>query len=387
MQPENVRLLLPTIQEDSCVNHGRRGEPVNRKRWSTLADVPSVLVALPFACAGMLLLMVVLTQPVEDRSPLKEHGLESRLADWEEWKRKFHDAFHQTEHSVEDLINVTTDLLKNLTDIPNCDEEDVMQGPVYLNHSFAYGLLARSMNNNFFLISQGWDAQVNQAYCAVATTAALLNSFRGHIDLPIDPAYSPFAYATQHNLWNKCTSHKVIRRSHNYDGILEAPGGLGMDQTKLLLECNLPEDFSVKAVHLDPSAVSVDAMRQDLKEAIESDDARVMINYNRVSANQVGGGHWSPLGSYNVERDAFLVMDVAKYKYPPAWITTDLLYASLSTFDPCGTWGFPTAQKDIPITLQNPSTQEEFQEVMTILGCQATRRGYIVVRKNPTSYE
>ena len=49
--------------------------------------------------------------------------------------------------------------------------------------------------------------------------------------------------------------------------------------------------------------------------------------------NQDGSGHFSPIGAYDSESDSVLILDVAKYKYPPFWVTTSDLQASLNTID------------------------------------------------------
>lgn len=33
-----------------------------------------------------------------------------------------------------------------------------------------------------------------------------------------------------------------------------------------------------------------------------------------------GGGHFSPIGGYHAPSDAALVLDVARFKYPPYWV-------------------------------------------------------------------
>src|SRR5262249_54879780 len=45
-------------------------------------------------------------------------------------------------------------------------------------------------------------------------------------------------------------------------------------------------------------------------------------------------GHFSPLAAYNAQADRFLVMDVARYKYPPVWAKADALFNAMNTSDP-----------------------------------------------------
>ncbi|MGQ4001563.1 phytochelatin synthase family protein [Francisellaceae bacterium CB299] len=57
------------------------------------------------------------------------------------------------------------------------------------------------------------------------------------------------------------------------------------------------------------------------------------MNYNRADMGAVGGGHFSPLAAYNPGADSWLLMDVARYKYPPAWIKTSDLYKAIQAND------------------------------------------------------
>lgn len=251
---------------------------------------------------------------------------------------------------------------------------------IYLNTSEAYDLLVqgyrwKDFSRDFFKLQEGWDAQWNQAFCAVAASAALLNSLVGLTDLPMDPSYDPYPYATQDNMFNECTNANVIHRNETFDGIFVEPYGLGMDQTKEMISCHLSSDsWSVEAYHVDPTLISIEEMRRDLLTALMSPVSRVMINFDRSSVHQHGDGHWSPIGSYSYANDAFLVMDVAKYKYPPAWIPATMLYQSLSTLDSCGSWNFPHAQDAL-------SGKKHHSNVKNILGCKATYRGYIIVKQ------
>jgi len=45
------------------------------------------------------------------------------------------------------------------------------------------------------------------------------------------------------------------------------------------------------------------------------------------------GGHFSPLAAYDQKTDRFLMMDVARYRYPPVWIKTNDLFKAMDTLD------------------------------------------------------
>jgi hypothetical protein len=44
-------------------------------------------------------------------------------------------------------------------------------------------------------------------------------------------------------------------------------------------------------------------------------------------------GHYSPLAAYHEGTDRFLLLDVARYKYPPAWIEASELYGAMTATD------------------------------------------------------
>lgn len=275
----------------------------------------------------------------------------------------------------------------NITHRDRVYDESLM----YFNTTAAFALLVTGYgwydsSRDFFAYQQGLDTQENQAYCAVASSAAVINSFRGRLDLPMDPIYAPFPYATQNNLFNECTDLNVAVHNDTFDGIRHAPGGLNLDQSKALLECNLPSTgWTVEAHHVDPNVVSLDDMRKDLVLSLMSPASRVIVNYNRAAANQEGGGHFSPLGGYSHERDSFLLMDVAKYKYPFVWIPAPVLYRSMMTVDACGSIHSPSTKqvelKSSHPELAEPKSSRDLSKAVSKLGCKAAFRGYLIVKQ------
>ena len=47
-----------------------------------------------------------------------------------------------------------------------------------------------------------------------------------------------------------------------------------------------------------------------------------------------GTGHYSPVGGYHPGRDLVLVLDTARFKYPPYWVSLSDLYKSMQDSDP-----------------------------------------------------
>jgi hypothetical protein len=301
-------------------------------------------------------------------------------------------------------------------------------GLLYDSTKSANGYLSEYSLDYFLLNSGGFDAQINQAYCGVASVAATLNSLKyakrfregtdlsgWSFDLPIDPVYDPYPYATQHDvLVNECVWDNVIEhgdsgsgnnkgggRLHGgtMDGILKPPYGLSLEQASKLLDCHTSKEWAVTVQHVNPSSeLTLQKMRYELKAALIDPDARVIINYDRKGFGQVGGGHFSPLGAYHVSTDSFLVVDVAKYKYPPVWVGADTLYSAMATIDRCGTYDYPQGQKrledDNDTTsdedaatgkLINPLSEEDYDSALQVLNCKEMMRGYIILKKKSSS--
>ena len=52
-----------------------------------------------------------------------------------------------------------------------------------------------------------------------------------------------------------------------------------------------------------------------------------------MTIGQEIGGHISPLAAYDDESDRFLILDVARYKYPPVWVKASDLFDAMNTPD------------------------------------------------------
>lgn len=284
---------------------------------------------------------------------------------------------------------------------------------LYNAHQSSFGLLYDASNPSNYFVSEysvdyfllnsgGFDAQINQAYCSVASVATLLNSlkfakrFEGTLDLPIDLRYDPYPYATQQDILDgDCVYNTVIETKwniageENVDGIFIPPYGLSLEQSGKLLKCHTSDEWEVTVREVDPSQLTLSQMRYDLKAALIDPDARVMINYDRKSLGQRGGGHFSPLGAYHASTDSFLIVDVAKYKYPPVWVGAGTLFSSMATVDKCGTYDYPKGQERLTGNtsdgksnqLFNPITPEEYESSLELLNCEQKMRGYIILKK------
>ena len=59
----------------------------------------------------------------------------------------------------------------------------------------------------------------------------------------------------------------------------------------------------------------------------------MILNTGREVLEQTGTGHFVPVGGFSCEDDRALLLDTARFKYPPHWVKLELLYESLCTRD------------------------------------------------------
>ena len=187
-------------------------------------------------------------------------------------------------------------------------------------------------------LAASFDTQITQAFCGVASSVMTLNA--SEASKPLSVPYGPYRYFTQCNIFNE-----TARARLDLDRI--ADEGLTLAQVQWLLNAQdgvrascfhagVPEP-GVASEAVPPCAAVEDAaqFREAAKTALGARDRFVLINFSRgtMSDDGQGGGHFSPLGAYDEETDSFLVMDVARYKYPPFWVDADLLWRSMATTD------------------------------------------------------
>ncbi|CAH1431863.1 unnamed protein product [Lactuca virosa] len=78
---------------------------------------------------------------------------------------------------------------------------------------------------------------------------------------------------------------------------------------------------------------NIDEFRKHVIACSTSDDCHVISSYNRATFKQTGSGHFSPIGGYHAGRDMALILDVARFKYPPHWVPLKLLWEAMDTLD------------------------------------------------------
>ena len=70
-----------------------------------------------------------------------------------------------------------------------------------------------------------------------------------------------------------------------------------------------------------------------VKKLVQHDDKVLVLSYSRKILGQTGDGHFSPLGGYHPQSDLVLILDTARFKYPPHWVQLKLLWEAMHALD------------------------------------------------------
>ncbi|XP_013395000.1 uncharacterized protein LOC106162300 isoform X1 [Lingula anatina] len=178
---------------------------------------------------------------------------------------------------------------------------------------FRKALDAGHLNSYFSLASQ-FRTQEEPAYCGLSTLVMVLNA------LAVDPGRvwkGPWRWYHE-DMLECCVPLQIIQEK-----------GITLREFVCLAICNY---LDVVTTYVDHSA-SLKDFREIVKELTQVDDKVLVCSYSRKTLKQTGAGHFSPIGAYEPERDLVLLMDVARFKYPPHWVSLPLLWEAMKTVD------------------------------------------------------
>lgn len=171
----------------------------------------------------------------------------------------------------------------------------------------------------YFPLANNFLTQKNQSFCGVASIVMVLNAMQ--LPAPAVAEYDPFLMFTQENVLDARTETVI-----SVDTIKKQ--GMTLDQLGSLLAL---QPVSVEVHHAADS--SLEEFRSKTRDYLAKPDHFVIVNYLRKTIGQEKGGHISPLAAFDAESDRFLILDVARYKYPPVWVKTAELFAAMNTQD------------------------------------------------------
>jgi glutathione gamma-glutamylcysteinyltransferase len=178
------------------------------------------------------------------------------------------------------------------------------------------GAMAAGTAEPFFPLVAHLHTQAEPAWCGLGTLVTVLNA------LEIDPG-RPWKGAWRFFGEELLVCCKSLAES--------AADGLSLDEVACLAQCNGADAEVARAE--DPTAEAT--FRAALDVAVRAPAGPFLVaNYARTPLGQTGSGHFSPLAAWHPETDRVLVLDVARFKYPPHWVPVARLVAAMATLDP-----------------------------------------------------
>lgn len=180
-------------------------------------------------------------------------------------------------------------------------------------------LIGADAREAYFPLASNFLTQKNQSFCGVASMVMVFNAMQ--LPSPEVPEYKPYTTFTQDNVLDARTDAII-----SIDTIKKQ--GITLTQLGAL--------FAVQPVIAEvhhASGSSLEEFRNKARDYLSKPDHFVVVNYLRMAIGQEKGGHISPLAAYDAETDRFLILDVARYKYPPVWVKAEELFNAMNTPD------------------------------------------------------
>lgn len=167
----------------------------------------------------------------------------------------------------------------------------------------------------YFALAEQFHTQAEPAFCGLGTMVVVLNA------LAIDPGriWRGVWRWYGEEMLDCCQSLPVIKET-----------GITLDEFVCISRCN-----GAKVTAHRYTESSLDEFRQDVQQTTSTvQGVHIVAAYSRKVLGQTGDGHFSPIGGYHPQRDSVLLLDVARFKYPPHWVPLPLLWQAFEPPDP-----------------------------------------------------
>jgi glutathione gamma-glutamylcysteinyltransferase len=184
-----------------------------------------------------------------------------------------------------------------------------IEGRQIFQEALAMGSMA-----GYFPLAEQFHTQAEPAFCGLSTLVIILNA------LSIDPK----------RIWKGVWRWYV---EDFLDCCLPLPSikehGITFDEFVCLARCNGAIVTPYRHAHS-----SLTEFREIVQQACTTPEGmHLVVSYSRQILGQTGDGHFSPIGGYHPQRDLVLLLDVARFKYPPHWVPLSLVWQALEPLD------------------------------------------------------
>ena len=181
----------------------------------------------------------------------------------------------------------------------------------------------------YFPLAEQFITQSEPSYCSISTLAMVLNA------LNYDPKRiwkGAWRWVSEEML--NCESQAIC--GHSLERIKS--DGLSFSEFESLARCHGVRIHSSRVCHglQEPcGSEGFNHFKAIVEETSRSDLAKkfTVVNFSRKYLNQTGDGHYSPIGGYHKKEELVLILDVARFKYPPYWVKVSDLWESMAVKD------------------------------------------------------
>jgi glutathione gamma-glutamylcysteinyltransferase len=181
---------------------------------------------------------------------------------------------------------------------------------------------------SYFPLSEQFVTQSDPAFCSLSCLSMVLNA------LNFDPK------RIWKGVWRWISDETLQceREICSFSKEKVRLEGMNFDEFDSFARC---QGLQVEAFRLSPDvrseadSSSMAKFRERVESVSSSDKSEsfMAVNFSRKPLGQTGDGHFSPVGGYHKGKDLVLIMDVARFKYPPYWVPLDILWESMAVND------------------------------------------------------
>uniref|UniRef100_A0A7S4VI28 glutathione gamma-glutamylcysteinyltransferase n=1 Tax=Alexandrium monilatum TaxID=311494 RepID=A0A7S4VI28_9DINO len=164
----------------------------------------------------------------------------------------------------------------------------------------------------FYPLIEQFHTQAEPAFCGLATLVMVLNA------LNVDPGSmwkGPWRWYHEEAL-DCCKDTAEIKKD-----------GIEWQEWLCLARC---QGLAVEAVRADEDGASLASFEAQVASVSSRPGGQfLVVSYSRKAVDQSGDGHYSPIGAYHRGRSLALVLDTARFKYPPHWLPVAKLWEAM----------------------------------------------------------
>jgi glutathione gamma-glutamylcysteinyltransferase len=188
-------------------------------------------------------------------------------------------------------------------------------------------LFKEALNHNgmesFFPLSEQFITQSEPSYCSLSSLAMVMNA------LNYDPKRiwkGVWRWVSEEML--RCEAPLVC--GHSLDAIKR--DGMNFNEFSTLAECH---GIKIESYRAGVEGSSLSEFRDIVRRISMSPSAKsfIVVNFSRKFIGQTGDGHFSPIGGIHLDKDLVLILDTARFKYPPFWVPLTAIWDAMSVSD------------------------------------------------------